>query len=147
MRLFNKKPPLRPSPSSPPRQKLLLVDEDSKDLKYFTTLLERMGYSVRAFADYGEVIGCLEHGCFDLVIVSQGSSLRGAHRLVEFTIGRDRYTPVLVLTPRLDMNCYFEAMQFGATDYLEKPLTTAEFERVVTTHCQPRDGEIFSSTS
>ena len=32
-------------------------------------------------------------------------------------------------------------------DYLEKPLTTSEFERVVTTHCKARRGEISACTS
>jgi DNA-binding NtrC family response regulator len=48
----------------------------------------------------------------------------------------------VVLTRCLEMNCYLEAMQLGAVDYLEKPLAPAEFEHLVTTHCQPRQGEI-----
>ena len=44
-----------------------------KELKYFTTLLGRMGYPVRAFLNYREAEGCLEHEHLDFVIVSQGS--------------------------------------------------------------------------
>jgi DNA-binding response OmpR family regulator len=51
-------------------------------------------------------------------------------------------TPVVVLTRCLEMSCYLEAMQLGAVDYLEKPLPPAEFERLVTAHCQPQPGEI-----
>jgi DNA-binding response OmpR family regulator len=39
------------------------------------------------------------------------------------------------------MNCCVAAMQLGASDYLDKPLTPAEFEHVLTTHCQPGHGE------
>jgi DNA-binding NtrC family response regulator len=131
-----------PIQSSLPRGRVLLVDEDAKDLKYFTTLLGRMGYAVRAFANYQEAEGYLEHAHFDFVIVNQGSPAFESHRLVELTLARNRQTPVVVLTHCLEMSCYLEAMQLGAADYLEKPLAPAEFERLVTTHCQPRQGEI-----
>jgi len=54
---------------------------------------------------------------------------------------------VLVLTRCLEMKCYLEAMQLGAADYLEKPLTPMEFERVVKAHCQSRHGEILAGAS
>jgi DNA-binding NtrC family response regulator len=131
----NDKLHLRPTQSSLPRGRVLLVDEDAKDLKYFTTLLGRMGYAVRAFVNYREAEGCLEHEHFDFAIVSQGSPAFETHHLVQLTLARDRHTPVVVLTRCLEMNCYLEAMQLGAVDYLEKPLAPGEFEHLVTTHC------------
>ena len=142
----NDKLHLAPTQPCLPRGRVLLVDEDEKDLKYFTALLGRMAYSVRAFANYQEAEGCLEHEHFDFAIVSQGSPAFETHHLVELALARDRCTPVVVLTRCVQMNCYLEAMLLGAADYLEKPLTTAEFERVVTTYCKPRQGEISSST-
>jgi DNA-binding NtrC family response regulator len=56
-------------------------------------------------------------------------------------LARNRRTPVVVLTRCLEMNCYLEAMQLGAADYLEKPVAPAEFERLVTTYFEPRQGE------
>jgi DNA-binding NtrC family response regulator len=147
MTLANDKPHLPPSQPCLPRGRVLLVDEDAKDLKYFTTLLGRMGYSVRAFTNYQEAEGCLQHEHFDFVIVSQGSPAFEARPLVEHTLARNRHTPVVVLTRCLEMNCYLEAMQLGAADYLEKPLAPAEFEHLVTTHCQPRQGEISTDAS
>jgi DNA-binding NtrC family response regulator len=143
----NNKPSLHPRQSLLPRGSILLVEEDEKDLKCFTTLLGRMGYSVRAFMNYREAEGCLEHEHFDFVIVSQGSPAFETHDLVQFTLARDQYTPMVVLTRYLEMNCYLEAMQLGAADYLEKPLAPAELEHVVTTHCQPRQGEISARAS
>ena len=136
-----------PTQSTLPRGRILLVDEDEKDLKYFITLLGRMGYSVRAFLNYREAEGCLEHEHFDFVIVSQGSPAFETRALVQLTLARDRHKPVVVLTRCLEMNCYLEAMQLGALDYLEKPLAPAEFEHLVTTHCQPRQGEISARAS
>jgi two-component system phosphoglycerate transport system response regulator PgtA len=121
-----------------------VVDEDAEDLRYFVTLLGRMGYSARACTYYQEAEGCLECDHFDFVIVNQGSPAFEAHHLVELILARDRHTPVVVLTRCLEMNCYIEAMQLGAVDYLEKPLRPAEFERLVTTHCRPGQDEIFA---
>jgi DNA-binding NtrC family response regulator len=143
----NNKPSLHPTQSLLPRGRILLVDEDEKDLKYFTTLLGRMGYSVRAFMNYREAEGCLEHEHFDFVIVSQGSPAFESHDLVQLTLARDRHTRVVVLTRCLEMNCYLEAMQLGAADYLKKPLAPAEFEHLVRTHCQPRKGEVSAGAS
>lgn len=64
---------LHPKHPSLPRGRVLLVGEDAKDLKYFTTFLERMGYSVRAFTNYREAEVCLEHEHFDAVVVRQES--------------------------------------------------------------------------
>lgn len=144
---FNEYRPLSPPPSAPPRQSVLLVDEDAKNLKHFTARLERMGYSVRAFADYRQAEGCLEHGYFDLVIMSQSGPEIDAHRLVAFTLGRDRHPPEVVLTRCLEMKSHFEAMHLDPTDYFEEPLSPAELERLVATHCKPRQGEFSSLES
>jgi DNA-binding NtrC family response regulator len=134
-------------PSSAPRGHALLVDEDAKDLKQFTTLMRLLGYSVQAFMNYREAEGCLEHEHFDFVIVSQISPAFETRHLVEFVLARDRDTPLVVLSRFLQMRCYLEAMRLGAVDYLEKPLTTSEFEHVVTTHCKARQGEISADAS
>lgn len=134
----NAHPSLDPNLSYAPAQRVLLVDEDAIDLKYFSMLLERMHYSVWACANHWEGVKHLADGYFDLVIVSQDDAGIETRRLVEFTLARERNTPVVVLGRCLDVNSYLQAMQLGASDYLEKPLTPAEFERVVLTHCQPR---------
>jgi DNA-binding NtrC family response regulator len=140
--LETNKPLLHPTRFLLPRGRILLVDEEERDLKYFTTLLGRMGYSLRAFMNYQEAEGRLGHEYFDCVIVSQGSPAFETHRLVQLTLARNRHTPVVVLTRCLEMSCYLEAMQLGAADYLEKTLAPAVFERLVATHCQPQQGEI-----
>ena len=147
MKPANDKPHLPSSQPCLPRGRVLLVDEDEKDLNYFATLLGRMAYSVRAFTNYQEAERSLEREHFDIVVVSQGSPAFEARHLVEFTLVRNRHTPVVVLARCLEMKCYLEAMQLGAADYLEKPLAPAEFERLVTTHCQPRQDEISAGAS
>ena len=135
---FHDQSAFNPPQSSPPRQKVLLVDEDAKDLKYFTSQLEGMGYSVQAFTDDRRAEACLERGYFDLVILSQSTAVLDTHCLRRFTIGRNRYTPVVLLTRCPEIEGYVGAMQLGAADYLGKPLSPVELERLVATYCNPR---------
>jgi DNA-binding NtrC family response regulator len=91
-------PRFRPTLSSPPCHRVLLVDEDADELKFFATWLWRMNYSVRAFRNFQEAAESLECEYFDFVIVSQGGPAFETQRLVELTLARDPYTPVVVLT-------------------------------------------------
>jgi two-component system response regulator FlrC len=124
-----------------PRGRVLLVDEDGNDLRYYTALLWRLGYVVRPFASYQEAETCLQREPIDFILVNQGSPAFESRVLVEHALERNRRTPVAVLTHSLHMGCYLEAMQLGAVDYLEKPLAPAEVEHLVTTHVQPRPSE------
>lgn len=127
-----------------PRGRILLVDEEQKDLRYFATLLGSMGYSFRANMNYREAEERLRLERFDLIIVSQSSPAFETHYLIELALERNRHTPVVVLTRCLEMKSYLEAMQRGAADYIEKPVAPEEFERIVATHCLPPQGEIFA---
>ena len=130
---------LHPTQFSIPRGRALLLDDDERDVKYFTSLLEGLAYSVRAFTNYQEAEGCLEHEPFDFIVVGPAFE---AHRLMELTLARSRHSPVVLLRRCLEMNCCVAAMQLGAADYLEKCLSPLEFVHLVTTHCQPRQDEI-----
>lgn len=121
----------------PPR-KLLLVDEDTEDLLYYSAILQNRGYDVRSLASYPDATRCFERETFDLVIVSQGSPNFEGRTVLARAIEGDRRTPVLVLTRGADMGCYIEAMQLGAFDYLEKPLPPSMVAELVATHLRPR---------
>ena len=121
-----------------PRIKVLLVDENSRDLQHYAHILEQYGYEVRAFDSYTQGDRCLEGEPFDFVVVSQGSRAFEGRSLLEHAMMINRYLPVVVLTRSVEMECYLEAMQLGAVDYLEKPLPPAAIARVVGTHVRPR---------
>lgn len=118
-------------------RKILLVDENVRDLKYYTAILQWQGHEVRSFFSYGEGWLALNQERFDFVIVSQGSRQFEGRALVQHAIEIERRLPVLVLTDCLDMGCYLEAMQLGAADYLEKPILPSEIARLIETHIRP----------
>jgi two-component system phosphoglycerate transport system response regulator PgtA len=122
----------------PVRRRVLLVDEDCEDLQGYCAVLEQGGYEVQACRSYVEGAQRLTSAVFDFVVICQGSGAFEGRSLLERVMLIDRHTPVLVLTRAVDMNCYLEAMQLGAVDYLEKPLPPAEMLRIVETHMRPR---------
>jgi DNA-binding NtrC family response regulator len=75
----------------------------------------------------------------DFVVVSQGSPAFEGRCILQRAIEKDRHTPVLVLARSVDMNCYLEAMQLGAFDYLEKPISATEILKLVAAHIRSRN--------
>jgi len=116
--------------------RVLVVDEDSRDLKFYRLVLEGQGFEVFTCASYEAALSFLDHEPFDLVLVSQGSNAFEGRVVVDRAMQLDRHRAVLVVTQSVDMGCYLEAMQMGAADYLEKPLAPAELLRFVQGHVQ-----------
>jgi two-component system, NtrC family, C4-dicarboxylate transport response regulator DctD len=120
------------------RVRILLVDEDAGDLDHYRRLLQEQGYEVRTCSSFGDATRNLASERFDFVVMDQGSDRFEWRAVVEQATGPNRRTPVLVLARSHDMVRYLEAMQLGAVDYLEKPLTASQLTRVVNTHLPPR---------
>jgi len=116
---------------SGPSRKVLLVDENAEDLHAYTEVLRRQGCDVRACDSFREGQGCLEAGSFDLVIVSQGSHAFEGRPLLEQAIETDREVPVVVVATSVDIQAYLDAMQLGARDYIEKPLSASQLVEMV----------------
>lgn len=117
--------------------KILLVDEDTLDLDRYCHLLHEFGFQVQACANFEEAARLVEGANFDCIVASQGGPGFEGRRILEQSVARDRLRPVVIICRHHSVTCYLEAMQLGAVDYLEKPLTTLEIVRVVTTHLQP----------
>ncbi len=115
-------------------RRLLLVDDNVEDLLYYTSILQHLGYDVRPCASFTQAANLFARENFDLVIVSQGGSSFEGRSVLARAVEADRTTPVLVLTRSPNMDCYIEAMQMGAFDYLEKPLNPSEVEQLVSYH-------------
>ncbi len=112
---------------------VLVVDEDPGDLVYYRTVLQRAGYTVVACSTHDEALECLEAERFNLVVVSQGGPSFEGRRVLERALALDRDRQVLVVAHSLDMGCYLEAMQLGARDYLEEPVSEQDMMRAAQT--------------
>jgi len=112
---------------------VLVVDEDPGDLVYYRTVLQRAGCRVVACSSYDEALECLGAERFDLIVVSQGSPSFEGRRVLVRALAIDRDRQVLVVAHPLDMGCYLEAMQLGARDYLEEPISEQDMMRATET--------------
>ena len=113
---------------------ILWVDESAGDCDCFSRLLRDNGYDVWISLNYDDGARCLGVRNFDCVVVDQGGPAFEGRLILERSVELDRRLPVIVITRFHDMNCYLEAMQLGAVDYLEKLQAAAEIIRVLKTH-------------
>lgn len=126
----------------PSPRKVLLVDEQCGELSSLTEALQGHGCEVYYCNCYADGLRQLESEFFDFIVVCQGSPQFEGRPVLERAIEIDRRTPILVVTRCLDMNCYLDAMQLGALDYLERPVAAAEVARLVETRSRPRAAAI-----
>ena len=119
---------------STPGGTVLLVDEDFEYLEHLRRITQGMGYSVHACNSYAEGIRQLESGAFKFIVVGQGSRSFEGRCVVERAIKINRQLPVVVVARQLEMECYLEAMQLGAIDYVADPSVGAEIARLLRNH-------------
>jgi DNA-binding response OmpR family regulator len=117
--------------------KLLLVDENANDLDYYTEVLRYLGYEVQPVNSYSRAAAALGRERFDLVIVDQGSANFEGRPVLTRAVEVDRHVPILVLTRTVDADCCIEALDAGAREYVQKPLTTAEVRELVDDYVKP----------
>lgn len=118
--------------------RLLLVDEEVNDLDYYAEILRYLGYGVRKVGSYAQAADLLARERFDLVIVDQGSTSFEGRSVLSRAVEADRHVPVLVLTRTVDADCCIEALDSGAYEYVQKPLTTFEVRELVSDYLKPR---------
>jgi len=117
-----------------PGNTALLVDEDSEYLEHIRRITQGMGYNIHACNSYAEGIRQLECGAFEFIIVGQGSRFFEGRCVVECAIKVNRQLPVVVVARQLEMECYPQAMQLGAVDYVAEPSVGAEIAQILHNH-------------
>ena len=117
-----------------PAGTVLLVAEDSEHLEHIRRITQGMGYSIHVCNSYADGVRELESGAFAFIIVGQGSRFFEGRCVVERAIKINRRLPVVVVARQLEMECYLEAMQLGAIDYVADPSLGAEIARLLHNH-------------
>lgn len=113
---------------------VLLVDEDLEYLESIRRMIQGSGHTVDACNSYIEGVRQLQSGAFDIIVVGQGSRKFEGRGVLECASAFDRQLPVVVVARNVEMECYLEAMQLGAVDYISPGLSGVEIARVVETH-------------
>ena len=118
----------------PPGKKILVIEDERRDLEHFSSVLREHGFDVYCCESAAQGAKLVERDRYDFVLVEQGTHAFEGRAVLERVLEIDRCLPTVVLTRNVDMDCYLEAMQMGAVDYLEKPVSDDEILRVIETH-------------
>lgn len=111
--------------------KILIADDDPQMQLAMKATLMRAGYDVTVTPNGAEALQVLERETFDLVVSDQRMPEMGGQELLAAMQKRELPTPFVMITAYGTINQAVEAMQLGATDFITKPFSGEELERIV----------------
>ncbi len=118
-------------PNERPASRILLIDDDPFFLRILQRFLSEERYESTACSNACEALGLLHSGKFHLVICDlRMPGCDGLTLLHEIRNGGN-IIPVVILTAYGEVDTYLEAMNAGATEYLNKPINSADLLAVV----------------
>ena len=119
-------------------EKILLVDDQPKNIQVAGTLLAANGYEVEFATDGFKALEWLSEGSFDLVLLDVMmpgmDGFETCKRLKKLPGGMD--IPVIFLTAKTDTDSLVEGFESGGIDYLTKPFQAEELMVRVRTHLE-----------
>lgn len=105
--------------------KILVVDDESKIVKLVRSYLEQSGFSVVEAGDGQTALIQFRREKPDLIVLDLG--LPGIDGLeVARAIRRERNTPIIMLTARIEDTDKIVGLELGADDYITKPFNPRE---------------------
>ncbi len=121
----------------PAGKKVLVIEDETQDREHYMSILREHGFDVMACDSPSQGATLVEKEKYDFVLVEQGSHAFEGRTVLERVLEIDRCLPTVVITRCVDMDCYLEAMQMGATDYVEKSISDNEMLRIIETPLRP----------
>jgi DNA-binding response OmpR family regulator len=117
--------------SDVPRQRILLVEDDSAVAGLLTKYLTQRGYEVTQAADAEVALEKYREEGYDIVVTDVHLPGASGIKLAEHLREISPFQPVVLVTGDRDEIIAKAAMDVGATAYLLKPFETSEFEAAV----------------
>ena len=109
-----------PSPSSA-KGRILVVDDELDIREGLETLLTLEGYTVELAANGGEGVRKIESRAYDIVLLDLMMPDRSGMDVLRDVRGRDRETPIFMITAYGSVEAAVDALKLGANDYFSKP--------------------------
>jgi DNA-binding NtrC family response regulator len=111
--------------------RILIVDDDPHFLRVLQRILSGEQFSVKATSNPCEAIGLLRSSNFDLIICDLRMPECDGLSILQAVRGAGDEIPVIILTAYGEVDTYLDAMNAGATEYLNKPIKSDELVPVV----------------
>lgn len=105
---------------------VLVVDDEDQIRALLHSTLRFAGYDVLEAADGMSALDELGDSGIDLVVLDVGLPDMDGFEVVRLLRSRNVFTPVLMLTARLEVEDRVHGLKLGADDYVTKPFSAAE---------------------
>jgi two-component system nitrogen regulation response regulator NtrX len=112
------------------KRRILVIDDEKAIRETLSAILTDEGYEVRAVGSGAEGLVLLLEESFDLAFLDVWLRDRDGLSVLEASGPRTRGTPVVMISGHANVETAVKAVQLGADDFLEKPLS---LERVILT--------------
>ena len=107
-----------------------MVDDSITARKHISKLLKEHGFGVVEAGDGLEAIETLHRTSFDLVVTDLDMPrLGGLELLADIRNGKYCTAPVIVVSSRDDAGFRRQAIEYGACDFLNKPVSKQQFQQ------------------
>jgi len=113
------------------RAKILVADDDPHMQQAIKACLARESYQLVIVSNGLAAIEQLENDSFDLIITDQQMPQMSGIELMTTLQKRGVEIPVVMITAYGTINQAVEAMQLGAADFITKPFSAPDLERIV----------------
>jgi DNA-binding NtrC family response regulator len=111
--------------------RILIVDDDPHFLRVLHRILSGENFVVTATSNPCEAIELLRSNSFDLLICDLRMPECDGLNVLQDLRRSGSEMPVIILTAYGEVDTYLEAMNAGATEYLNKPIKSDELVQVV----------------
>jgi len=118
--------------------KVLIFDEDIETIFRHAEPFEAQGFEVHKCMSIESAMRCIEREEFDIAVVDQGSAAFEGRRVIRHLVRYNSPVPLIVLAQLRDDQCCQQALELGATEYLEKPVSTAKVNRIIQEFFDPK---------
>lgn len=125
-------------PTRESRNKILIVDDVSKNIQVAANILQSSGYQMAFAQDGPTALAQIETHRFDLILLDimmpQMDGYEVCRKIRDNPANQD--IPIIFLTAKDDADSIVKGFELGAMDYLTKPFNGAELRARVKTHLE-----------
>lgn len=118
-------------PTTASKQRILVADDDPQMQLAIKTCLSRKDFDVTVVNNGTSALEVCERENFDLIITDQQMPQMSGTELLGCLERKGIETPVIMITAYGTITQAVEAMQSGAADFITKPFSSTDLERIV----------------